>query len=555
MRTCAPSIATVLACLVGAACVHSPSRADLPAGTDDERQAPENEASTESGLPESVEVPAAKKPWDDHDPRVPLAFLGTAGRFTPADDEREASSEVPGNADASRLDPRGARLGTYLAWRSGHRWRIDFISGAASLQECEWDDEHRMFQCEAGWIVRVSAVGPPRQMEAEAWEAWRYVTDLVRVDEPLFKSCSDVCLDEKESRDALQEALRLESEGDAAALLAFVERLGRLRWLEGQWHELRARAARRGEPALVAALFARLGLPAGRCSQDATPIYALLEYADACLAAGRINCFAHLVVWAMADAGPRVAWSTSALPAFRSQSLHLHKGGIDLQRFLTGLVLYYRADPPRDAELSPWHLAAAIRHGDLEEAMDAPLVAMLTNEALDDFNRLRAAQVRYHVLMPPEDRDVWKPGRSEAQRIAARRDQVKDLLERKLAVLDDLSELDAGLLGNKWVRDLRDSAAAELEEQLARYDEELAKARERDWRERKVRAQRNAEQIATGLAFPLPRPSLRYMLRGTEYDGMDMREICRMVDWKALGKSATGKVLKEMKEACEHIRK
>lgn len=481
----------------------------------------------ESPSPDLPVVPSL----DGHDRRVALGFLGSV---SPPDDAEERSGILlhaltpEGEVETLELPtPEPPAVESHLAWRTETGWMIE-RGWARDLTECAFDG--KAFRCAAGWSVDVAETATPQAAPDEtAWADWTYSTELLVLDAPLFTSCCDSPLDAAESRKALKRAVELERARDYPGLLAHIESLPPLDWLKGEWHSLRDRAAKRKDHALVVGLYARLGLPMGRCSQDGTPVWEMLRYADACLAIGRTACFLNLVARAMGDAVSRVAWSTSALEVFESSGDRLHGAGVDPARFLLGLVPYYRTSPQRQVELGPWYLAAGIEKAGLTEALTPRLAEMIARPSLDELNRLRALEVLFHLRSGRSPRREGLDRLGLEKWLEAKFLEEKEELERALASLATLEPLEKGLLGSAWHSDYTERARKalhRLETNYAREKEERRKEREKA-RRAEDRALKEMRRVVPDVDEKAFRESYRWIKREYGVGDKKMFELIR----------------------------
>ncbi|MBL8952135.1 MAG: hypothetical protein JNK82_15235 [Myxococcaceae bacterium] len=131
--------------------------------------------------------------------------------------------------------------------------------------------------------------------------------------------------------------------------------------------------------------------PMGRCSMDTAPARHAQQFAERCYRLGELACFLQLQLRVIGDQFNRVAWSSYGEASHPTHAGRLETTGIDVDRFLRGLVVQVPGDRP--SELGPSRLARALIETGRREAFEATLVAMAQDPALDAFNRLRALQV------------------------------------------------------------------------------------------------------------------------------------------------------------------
>lgn len=265
--------------------------------------------------------------------------------------------------------------------KSGARWLVRRHSGT-SLGACEFSSN--VLTCDRGIAIQVEEVfSSPPLVDDEAWKSWTYVDELFAMNEPLWMP-GDPDVGLESIRAAWKHAASLEEAGAFDALLEHVERLPLIEADQRDWMSMRARAVERGDSALVVALSSRLGM---RRPGWGPPDPWLAEYAEACLAAGRLDCFLKLVFQ---------SWGRS-FPLVDSPEARLSRAGVDVPKLLLGLVVLFASR--EDAAVHPAWTAASydvarfIDDMGLREVLLPRLTSLAERESVDELNRLRALKV------------------------------------------------------------------------------------------------------------------------------------------------------------------
>lgn len=139
--------------------------------------------------------------------------------------------------------------------------------------------------------------------------------------------------------------------------------------------------------------------PVGRCSYDGHPSAVAGQYSDLCYSMGRLDCFLKLQVRIMGDQFPSVARSSFGEAAHATRAERLLDTGIDVDRFLLGLVIDF-AGVTRSEGLGGHRLARSIRESGRQGTILSALQSMATDAALDDYNRLRAVATLHAMKAP-----------------------------------------------------------------------------------------------------------------------------------------------------------
>lgn len=137
-------------------------------------------------------------------------------------------------------------------------------------------------------------------------------------------------------------------------------------------------------------------IPPGRCSMDSAPQRVAREHAETCFAAGRMGCFLDFQIRIMGDQFRRPAYSSYGEAAHATESDRLLDTGLDLPRFMRGLLVAYQTDTPRRS-LGMWRFGRAVA-----ELGDPAVLEMLRETAIapdvDEFNRLRASMALANAM-------------------------------------------------------------------------------------------------------------------------------------------------------------
>lgn len=163
-------------------------------------------------------------------------------------------------------------------------------------------------------------------------------------------------------------------------------------------------------------------IPMGRCSMDTRPQETARRHAETCFLAGRMGCFLDFQIRIMGDQFARVASSSYGERVSATHAERLLAAGLDVPRFLRGLLARYQTEPPRRREIGEWRLGRAIAELGLPEAEQA-LIQVASDPSVDEFNRARATQALFfaaiaHARERKENVDV--PGLAAATRAKIR---------------------------------------------------------------------------------------------------------------------------------------
>ncbi len=140
------------------------------------------------------------------------------------------------------------------------------------------------------------------------------------------------------------------------------------------------------------------------------------RYAELCFVAGRLGCFLNLQVLIMGDSFERVAYSSYGEADHTTESERLRDIGIDVQRFLRGLMYQFNASGIERPEIDPWRLARSIREAQLGQTMTTFLRDEAKRRNLDPTNRLRAAQTLAFFRLQSESSRSFNPTAAEKKK-------------------------------------------------------------------------------------------------------------------------------------------
>ena len=264
---------------------------------------------------------------------------------------------------------------------------------------------------ETTFVFIPTSSGSAAQIDQRAWEDWSYTTTLLALDQPLYEPLARERPKDYWAAQAMNQA-RLEVVKEAmetsvpAGLDAIRSAVAENVPLDDfGWGGVADFAEKNGDIALTLAVRAR-HKPVGRCSMDIGPQEAARSYADLCFAAGRLGCFLNLQVKIMGDQFERMAYSSFGEAAHETHVDHLRDIGIDVEKFLRGLLYQFDAPHAERLELDPWRLARSFLEAKLDDRMSSLLRSDTSRPDLDLFNRFRAAQTLAYLRFQDE-----KPGR------------------------------------------------------------------------------------------------------------------------------------------------
>ena len=241
--------------------------------------------------------------------------------------------------------------------------------------------------------------------DVRAWEDWTYATTLLTLSRPLYESWPDEQRQDRRRRqDQLAKVEGAMKRGGPAGLSAIREAIDQRRPLdEFGWSAVAAFAQKQGDTELALSILSR-HQPVGRCSMDRGPQMAAREYAELCYSAGKLACFLNLQVQIMGDQFRRIVYSSYGEAAHATEAGRLRDIGIDVEKFLRGLLYRFDAPGVERRELDAWRLARSIHEANLGGQMASVLRAEAARPDLDHFNRLRAADtlasLRYQQATP-----------------------------------------------------------------------------------------------------------------------------------------------------------
>jgi len=289
------------------------------------------------------------------------------------------------DGDTSIYDVLGGSSAEVAADRNGTTWTVQLASGNAVL---EVDQQESL------------------TVQDTPWEDWVYTTTLLGFEglpyEPMVEEPWGPA--SKSQERLVEKALAAvgTSEGRSALEAAIASGLPNG---SEHWGGLVDAATEMGAHDLVLAAHRRWR-PMGRCSMDTYPATVASQYADACFAAGRTGCALQLHVRIMDDRHDRMIWSSYGEASHPTQVAALDSTGIDVPRFLRGLVLQYDTTTTRTVGISTQRLGRAVHESVHREAMEGQLASWATDPTLDAYNRWMAtmtlAWARHYQVGPTE---------------------------------------------------------------------------------------------------------------------------------------------------------
>ncbi len=333
---------------------------------------------------------------------------------------------------ASRLK-KGASVADIAAWVGGTKAARTYAEAIAVAEIPPDGQGHvsvdtlqfgRRFGGTTAWTVRTDGdvallVAPDRvvavtgasitqrgSIHSEAWTDWVYATTLMQSDPPVYATDrgtndGDEAVNERWAQ--LESAMHEGPKAGLAAIDEFpLDQLSDRDWRLGTVAEYLAGNGRLDQAVELYRRFA----PIGRCSMDTGPAMAAQNYADACYARGNIGCFLQLQVRIMGDRFDRVAWSSYGERAASTHVQRLSDAGIDVRRFLRGLLLDFTVDGPKREWIGRWRLVRSMMESGMGDAFEKELTGLAVDGKLDDYNRLRATQALW--LMWRRAADIGK---------------------------------------------------------------------------------------------------------------------------------------------------
>lgn len=334
--------------------------------------------------------------WRDaHAERVVPVLFGVAklrgeeGPSRQIDPLAVAVRREPGatGKDGWRLELVGAPAGRArdLGYPLHGRWRLD-------TGDPRTGGRVRFSRGRARLVIDAAPIAP-RSPLAELWTDWSYVSTLLDGPSPDVRESrprgprTDA---ERADWKALVEALAEPTPESLARVRALIEDPSRPLPFEPAI----AAARKLGDESLLRALYARWR-PIGRCSMDTRPAELARAHAALCHRQGDRACALQLQLRIMGDRFERVAWSSYGEAIHGTRAEHLTEMGIDVDRFLRGLVPVFQG-PDRDtasAPLDAWRLARSIFEAGRAEALDPWLEQLATDPTADVLSRARATWV------------------------------------------------------------------------------------------------------------------------------------------------------------------
>ena len=282
----------------------------------------------------------------------------------------------------------------------GGDYRVLSGFGAASSGELRYENSERVIG------VRPTYISPPGPVHARYWEDHVYARTLLAThSQPVYHPVDEDAEDASffdHSPARLYHAQRVAIEagmGSAhpeavARALAAIEELMEIRPPSHSsiWREAIDFAHHHDDDLLARRLYPYYQ-PVGSCSEDGTPAYIAQNYSETCARIGDLSCVLNLQLqlvqrdfWSLAD-------SSDAEQRYRHDTQVLKRTPIDVDRFLRGAVLQFRADRTLLDTATPWGIGRALAL-DAEYDFDA-WFAMVEDPALDELNRLLATKVIY----------------------------------------------------------------------------------------------------------------------------------------------------------------
>jgi hypothetical protein len=240
-------------------------------------------------------------------------------------------------------------------------------------------DQGAEFEC------RQARFEDPRPVE-HSYATWVYSATLLNPPEPVYVDI------EKEHTDHERE--RIANLRNGPWSLELVERLLELspHNRDAAWGSALSWAKAHGDDDLVYELYRRYR-PVGRCSQDSRPQRVKREFAEFCAKTGRTRCELVLMTHLIAYNIPRVSdmWMGGKPVSYESE-LHRLPGGLDVPRFMLGLLVDYPGTTGNEAaSISPQFFALATYGTPHADALMERLEAWLADPELDTWNRHRIA--------------------------------------------------------------------------------------------------------------------------------------------------------------------
>jgi len=238
-------------------------------------------------------------------------------------------------------------------------------------------------------------------ISSEHWALWTYATTLVNSSAPVRRPNTMGYERTAAEGQAVWARFTAAAEGNdvRAAKEILEELLARtdVSPFDEAWSDALRFVLEHNEELLAIRIYSRW-IPMGRCSMDTRPQRVAADFAALCQRRGDLGCFLQLRVQIMGDQFARVAYSSYGEEAHGTESAVLADSGVHASRFLLGMMLEYSHGPRRHARLWPWRLGRAMAEGGDPAASVSTLEALVRDETLDPYNRLRATATLLSVL-------------------------------------------------------------------------------------------------------------------------------------------------------------
>ncbi len=333
-------------------------------------------------------------------------------------------------ADVARMVANGKSLADIAAWveaSAGSKTYAEAVAvaelppsgpGSVSIDTLRWGSRFGdatdwtvhtkgdvALMVAAGRVVAITdaAIAPHGKLHPGAWVDWVYATTLMQSDPAVYDADRGThegndAVNEK--WEALEKAMVKGAKEGLAAYEGFpVDQLGDRDWRLGTLARFLTGAGRPDEAIRVYRRFA----PVGRCSMDRAPANTAQAYADTCYERGHIGCFLQLQVRIMGDRFERAVWSSYGERAASTNVSRLSDAGIDVRRFLRGLLVDFTVAGPKREWIGRWRLVRSMKESGMGADFVRELEGLATDTELDGYNRLRATQALWLMWRRAED--------------------------------------------------------------------------------------------------------------------------------------------------------
>ncbi len=292
--------------------------------------------------------------------------------------------EVEGGATS--LEP----LLPYDDWALSRTWHVVRRDGA-TLDARSWGGVARLEVTK-----RLEGAEVPESAVAD----WTYAATLLTASGPIYVD---------QENDVPRDRWGAGEPGTTAAVAAAIKKGAKgkkevrelavkLSRYDSTWEAVIKYAAEQKDDALQLEAYRRFR-PMGRCSMDNRPQEIARDYAELCYRLGDLGCFLQLQVRIMGDRFERVAYSSYGEASHKTEAERLHSTGIDVDRFLSGLLVQLPSDAePRGGELGPSRLARAFIEAGRADFFRKELPRLAQDGRLDAWNRLRATMAWVSLL-------------------------------------------------------------------------------------------------------------------------------------------------------------